>query len=97
MRLPLRPEITKEIEAMVALYTPLRTDFAGVAKRVEADLIDHDPLRLHIHSTKKREKDPDHLRNKLKLKAYKALADRKPFPINELVPIFKPLNTENKL
>ncbi len=78
---PLPPSTLIEIEAMVALYTARRTDFANLAKRVETDLIEHDALRLLIHSTKKREKDPSHLLGKLKRKALEAIAGGKPFAI----------------
>ena len=69
---------------MVVLYTPRRTEFANLAKRVETDLIEHDKLRPLIHSTKKREKDPVHLSEKLKRKASEALAGGKAFAITSI-------------
>lgn len=80
---PLPPATFAEIEGMVAVYALRRTEFANLAKRVETDLIEHDPLRLLIHSTKKREKDPGHLLEKLKRKASEAIADGKPFTISK--------------
>ena len=82
MTVPALPaEVVAEIEAMVELYGPRRTDFANLAKRVETDLIEYAPLRPLIHSTKKREKDPSHLRDKLKRKASEAIAREKAFAI----------------
>ena len=66
---------------MVALYTPRRADFARLAKRVENDLVEHQELRPLIHSTKQREKDPAHLREKLTRKASEAITAGKPFGI----------------
>ena len=84
MSSPLLPPSTiTEIEAMVALYIPRRTEFANLAKRVETDLIEHDGLRRLVHSTKKREKDPAHLLEKLKRKASDAIAEGRPFAITE--------------
>ncbi len=80
-KLPKRIEGT--IQAMVDLYTGRRVEFANLAKRVENDLIEHDELRKFIHSTKKREKDPSHLDDKLRRKAWEALNANKPFPLNE--------------
>lgn len=84
MRSPLLTSVTiKKIKAMVALYTQRRTEFANLAKRVENDLIEHDGLRLLVHSTKKREKDPAHLLKKLKRKASEAIAGGKSFAITK--------------
>jgi putative GTP pyrophosphokinase len=78
------PETTiAEIKEMVAIYTPRRVEFANLAKRVETDLVEHEDLRPLIHSTKKREKDPEHLFDKLARKACEALEANKPFAINK--------------
>ena len=73
----------KEINELVALYTPRRTEFAKLAKRVETDLIEHADLRPLIHSTKQREKDPTHLFDKLKRKAQEAIDAGKSFAITK--------------
>lgn len=77
----LPPEVAKAISEMVALYTPRRTEFANLAKRVLTDLIEHEELRPLIHSTKNREKDPTHLLDKLQRKALEAIRDGKTFAI----------------
>src|SRR4051812_31072845 len=78
---------TKEIDAMVALYLPRRTDFANLAKRVENEVGQHADLRTGtrplIHSTKQREKDPDHLKDKLIRKAFEARKEGKRFSITQ--------------
>jgi ppGpp synthetase/RelA/SpoT-type nucleotidyltranferase len=79
---PLPDQVVKDIEEMVAnVYIPRRTDFAKLAKRVENDLVEHNELRPLIHSTKQREKDPDHLKDKLLRKAREAQEEGKGFPI----------------
>lgn len=80
---PLPPATLAEIEQMVEVYIPRRTDFANLAKRVETDLIEHAGLRALVHSTKKREKDPTHLHKKLERKAQEALAHGEPFTITK--------------
>jgi len=75
-------EIAGEIEKMVQVYAGRREEFVNLAKRVETDLVEHAKLRPLIHSTKKREKDPDHLRGKLERKAREAIAAGKPFRMN---------------
>src|SRR5437588_8664492 len=68
------PKKTKtEIERMVALYAANRVEFANLAKRVETDLLENAELRPLIHSSKRREKHPDHLRDKLQRKALEAI------------------------
>ena len=71
------------IEPMVALYSDRRLEFANLAKRVENDLLEYDELRLLIHSSKRREKDPDHLRDKLQRKARQAETTGKRLTITE--------------
>src|SRR5437870_8651417 len=71
------------IDKMVAVYSPRRLDFANLAKRVENDLLEHEALRPLIHSSKKREKDPLHLRDKLERKARDAKKAGKAFTITE--------------
>ncbi len=84
MSLPLLPPATSSvITEMVALYTPRRTEFANLAKRVQTDLIEHEELRPLIHSTKHREKDPTHLYDKLARKALEAIDSGKPFAITK--------------
>ncbi len=73
--------ITGRIDAAVKLYVQHRTDFYNLARRVENDLIENAGLKQHIHSTKFREKDPQHLRDKLIRKAFQALDDKKRFSI----------------
>ena len=58
---------------MVALYATNRVEFANLAKRVETDLLENAELRPLIHSSKRREKEPDHLRDKLQRKALEAI------------------------
>jgi ppGpp synthetase/RelA/SpoT-type nucleotidyltranferase len=74
-------DITKQIEDAVQEYLLHRTDFYNLAKRVENDLIENQALKRHIHSTKFREKDPEHLRDKLRRKAVEALRRNKKFRI----------------
>lgn len=74
--------LCKQIDDAVKEYTRHRTDFFNLAKRVENDLIENQGLKLHIHSTKFREKDPDHLRDKLRRKAADALKKKKAFKID---------------
>jgi ppGpp synthetase/RelA/SpoT-type nucleotidyltranferase len=84
MRLPqLSGKIINQIEGMVALYSGRREEFANLAQRVERDLVEHAKLRPLIHSTKRREKDPSHLRDKLERKANEALRAGKRFAITE--------------
>lgn len=83
MSLPLPLATINEITEMVALYTPRRTEFAQLAKRVENDLIEHEELHSLIHSTKQREKDPAHLADKLKRRASEAVDAGKPFTITK--------------
>jgi len=84
MNLPPLPAATlAEIEAMVAAYVPRRVDFAQLAARVEGELRGNADLKPLIHSTKQREKDPDHLRDKLQRKAREARDEGKAFEINK--------------
>jgi putative GTP pyrophosphokinase len=62
---PVAPEVLAHIEAAVAAYTSRREDFANLADRLERELIQNHDLRRLIHSTKRREKDPSHLHDKL--------------------------------
>jgi putative GTP pyrophosphokinase len=78
---PLPRKTVAQIKALVDLYSERRTEFAKLAKRVENDLMEHNELKRLIHSTKQREKDPDHLRDKLERKAREAAKTGKPFPI----------------
>ena len=80
---PLPKDTLAQIEKAVQAYLPRRADFLNLAKRVETDLIDHAELKPYIHSTKRREKDPDHLRDKLKRKAQDARKEGKKFTITE--------------
>ena len=75
--------VTTTIDAAVASYIARRQVFIDLASRVERDLVEHEKLRPLIHSTKKREKDPDHLRDKLARKAAQAMKDGKAFDISE--------------
>jgi GTP pyrophosphokinase len=70
-----------EIERMITLYAASRVEFANLAKRVENDLLENAELRPLIHSSKRREKDPDHLRDKLQRKAREAREKGKTFKI----------------
>lgn len=72
-----------QIDGMVALYSRRREEFANLAQRVERDLVEHAALRPLIHSTKRREKDPSHLRDKLKRKAIEARLSKSDFTITE--------------
>lgn len=71
-----------KIKVMVDLYTVRRVEFANLAKRVENDLVEHNELRKFIHSTKKREKDPTHLFDKLQRKALEAKKNKDEFGLN---------------
>jgi len=68
---------------MVAAYSARRLDFANLAKRVENDLLEHEALRPLIHSSKKREKDPLHLFDKLQRKAREAKKSGKSFTMTK--------------
>jgi putative GTP pyrophosphokinase len=74
--------VMEEIERMVTLYSGRRVEFANLAKRVESDLVEFAELRPLIHSSKRREKDPDHLRDKLQRKAVEAKQAGKRFTIS---------------
>ena len=80
---PLPKKTIVQIEKAVAAYLPRRAEFFKLAKRVETDLIEHAKLKPFIHSTKWREKDPEHLRDKLKRKAKEAREGGKEFTITE--------------
>jgi ppGpp synthetase/RelA/SpoT-type nucleotidyltranferase len=73
--------ISRQIEMTVQYYIGHRSDFLNLAKRIENDLIENATLKAHIHSTKYREKDPDHLRDKLRRKAHQALQNGVRFEI----------------
>jgi len=73
----------KQIAAAVAVYKKHRTDFSNLAEKVHNDLIRNRDLKKLIHSAKFREKDPDHLRDKLRRKAFEARDQGKPFRITE--------------
>src|SRR2546426_955345 len=81
--LSLPKKIIQQIDEMVDLYATRRVEFAKLAKRVENDLVEHEDLRPLIHSTKQREKDPSHLRDKLKRKAVEAIEKGRPFTITK--------------
>lgn len=69
--------LLRQIDSAVEEYTNNRTDFMNLARRVETDLIEKADLKLLIHSTKYREKEPSHLRDKLLRKAAQAAQDGK--------------------
>ena len=73
--------IAAQIAAAVEHYVPHRAEFYNLAERVEKDLIQNEALKKHIHSTKFREKDPVHLRDKLERQAIEALEKHKAFVI----------------
>jgi ppGpp synthetase/RelA/SpoT-type nucleotidyltranferase len=79
----LPPKIIKDINEMVALYSPRRAEFAKLARDVGNDLVEHEELRALIHSTKQREKDPSHLFDKLMRLALEAIQSGKPFVITK--------------
>jgi putative GTP pyrophosphokinase len=84
MTSPVLPKATiASIERMVGVYSERRVDFANLAKRVESDLLEFEALRRLIHSSKKREKDPLHLRDKLERKARQANDTGKKFRITD--------------
>jgi len=86
MAMPIKPlsrKVTASIDKMVAAYVARREEFANLAQRVERDLVEHAKLRPLIHSTKRREKDPDHLRGKLERKAYEAREKKEDFALTE--------------
>lgn len=76
-------KIVAEIEAMVTQYTKRREEFSNLAQRVERDLVEHAKLRPLIHSTKRREKDPSNLKDKLHRKAQEALDAGKSLTITQ--------------
>jgi putative GTP pyrophosphokinase len=74
--------IAQQIAKAVQKYTDHRTDFFNLARRVENDLVENQKLKRFIHSTKFREKDPEHLQDKLKRKATEARISGKRFTIS---------------
>jgi putative GTP pyrophosphokinase len=78
----LSKKVVSEIDEMVRQYSKERTEFLNLARRVENDLIEKASLKGHIHSTKFREKDPEHFRDKLTRKALDAAAKNKTFPLS---------------
>lgn len=66
--------VNQQIAKCVQLYSDQRTVFFNLAKRVENDLVENHNLKKFIHSTKSREKEPDHLGDKLERKARAARA-----------------------
>src|SRR5436309_760389 len=74
-------EIITQIGDSVAAYEERREDFLNLADRLERDLTQNYELHSLIHSTKRREKDPDHLRDKLMRKARAAMVDGRSFGI----------------
>jgi putative GTP pyrophosphokinase len=74
--------IRKQIDGAVEKYIRNRSEFFNLAKRVENDLIEKQNLKIHIHSTKYREKDPEHLRDKLERKAKKRREEGDDFSIS---------------
>src|ERR1700730_11404137 len=80
---PLAKKVTARIDRMVVAYVARREEFANLAQRVERDLVEHAKLRPFIHSTKRREKDPEHLRGKLERQAYEARDAGKEFTLTE--------------
>jgi len=73
--------VVNQIENSVEEYVAHRTEFFNLARRVENDLVENQNLKVFIHSTKFREKDPDHLRDKLLRKARDAKKAGKPFTV----------------
>jgi putative GTP pyrophosphokinase len=73
--------ILSQIDAAVQAYVARRQDFFLLARRVETELFENRDLKPKIHSTKAREKDPDHLREKLLRKAQLASDSKHPFDI----------------
>jgi len=78
------PKIVQScISECVAAYEPRRTEYLNLAQRVSQDLKQNANLLKIIHSTKFREKDPSHLKDKLERKAAEAIAGNKPFLITK--------------
>lgn len=71
----------RQIDSAVKAYTLRRQDFINLAARTEKDLIEKQQLSPLIHSSKRREKDPEHLRDKLLRKACQARDTGKSFSI----------------
>lgn len=82
-RSALPQRIVDQIDAAVNEYTTHRTDLFNLARRVENDLVENQNLKKLIHSTKFREKDPEHLREKLTRKALQARSEGKRFTLTK--------------
>ena len=68
----LAKSVLRQIARAVEKYTDHRTDFFNLARRVENDLVENQNLKEFIHSTKFREKNPTHLRDKLERTSLKS-------------------------
>lgn len=73
--------VAQQIDKCVAHYSEHRTEFFNLAKRVENDLVENQTLKKFIHSTKFREKDPEHLRDKLLRQFEKAKTSGKAYEL----------------
>lgn len=75
--------LADRIDNAVNHYKSHRTEFRNLANRVERDLMENNSLFQQIHSTKYREKDPSHLKDKLQRKAKIAKTENKDFTIDK--------------
>lgn len=73
--------VVQQIDGAVKKYVAHRAEFADLARRVMNDLVENQQLKSLIHSAKYREKDPDHLRDKLIRKARVAILRKRKFRI----------------
>lgn len=79
----LSARVIAQIDDAVQTYIERRTDYVNLADRVVEHLVTNHAFMQLIHSVKTRDKDPEHLRDKLERRARESRAKRKPFAINQ--------------
>ena len=82
-QLPLSAAIDRQIARAVDHYINNQVSYERLARRIYAQLQDHEKLAGKFHSIRYRVKDPKHLRNKLQRKARECLRDRRRFNIDQ--------------
>lgn len=81
----------KRIDALVQHYLVNRTKFDTILYQLSGYVAASRVLKNHVHSTKERTKDPDHLRAKLVRKLLKSKTSPEPFDIS-VDNLFKQVN-----
>ena len=81
----------KRIDALVEHYLANRAKFNTILYQLSGYVAASRVLDSHVHSTKQRTKDPDHLRSKLVRKLLKSKTSPEPFDINK-DNLFKQIN-----